>query len=450
MKQSYKFVSYLLTSAYKVIGVALSVVLFSSGISHAQSERSSIQLKGRPYFPVGVAGAPLDLLRTTSTGQFDFSLLFAKLKGANMNTFFPLFLASEEYNLSSPAVHEFAAHQCQARQADRKSGIGALRQSGLAVLLPAWTEVEESDKVLLDQPIEETGAAAQMETINACYQGIPILGYQTYDDAPIYGGVGVPLQKMWQFNRLMKQYSSAINPYVFAVHPTVDEVNSSMGNTAPWLADLLSANLPSYSTPQVADNIGLYRYPIPGGSPTDIGKAIDGLRNSSSSPTRPLIVLQGFGWHDLTAGSTERRPTTQETYFMAFQAIVHGAGGVMWWGANFIESSSALWKAITSTSRVINTISPWLVQPDSAVSVRASGVETLLKAPISGYSLLLVVNPSPSSVQTRITLAAPKPYTIIENLGWSQPPVVTKGSFTHNLEGYGVRLFSVRFSNAPN
>ncbi len=438
-----------LVCARKIIGFVLIVSLFLLGSAQAKDGQTPLLLNSQPYFPVGVAGAPIDLLRNTSDGQLDFSWMFTELKNAGMNTFLAVFLTSEEYNISHPAVHDFASYQCQARQADSKSGIGALRQSGLAVLLPAWTEVEEPDKILLNQPIDETVAATQLQTLNACYQGIPILGYQTYDDAPIYGDVGVPLQKMWQFNRLAKQYSSATNPYVFAVHPTIDEVSVNTGNSTPWLVDLLNANLPSYSTSQVADNIGLYRYPIPGRPAADVGKAIDGLRNSSSSPLRPLVVLQGFGWHDLTASSTERRPTAQETYFMAVQAIVHGAGGVMWWGANFIESSSELWEAIKLSSGVINAISPWLVQPDSTISVQAPGVETLLKTPLASYSLLLVVNPSPTPVRTRITLAAPKPYTIVENLGWGQPPVVTKGSFTHTLEGYGVRFFSVRFSDTP-
>jgi len=135
---------------------------------------------------------------------------------------------------------------------------------------------------------------------------------------------------------------------------------------------------------------------------------------------------------------------------MAFQALVHGAGGVMWWGANFIESSSELWTTIKLTSGVINAISPWLVQPDSTVSVQAPGVEALLKAPLDGYSLLIIVNPNSTPVQTQITLAAPKPYTVVENLGWGEPPLVTKGSFSHWLEGYGVRVFAIRFSDTPS
>lgn len=132
---------------------------------------------------------------------------------------------------------------------------------------------------------------------------------------------------------------------------------------------------------------------------------------------------------------------------MAFQAIVHGAGGIVWWGANFIESSSELWKGIKRSSWIINAVKKWLVQPDSSLAVRAPGFEALLKNPINGRYLLIVVNPQPTWRLAQISLPMPKPYATINIMFSGRKPFTTQGSFAHWIQGYGVRLFEVSFSD---
>ena len=226
--------AYKIAFAGKAFRLALLVALFLPGNAYAREGQTPLLLNGQPYFPVGVAGAPLDLLGTTPDGEIDFGRMFTELKDAGMNTFMPLFLTSEALNTSHDAIYEFLPSECHRRETSTKSGIGALRDSGLSVILPAWTEVEEASDIMLDRPFDEVKATQSLELFNDCYTGIPILGYQTYDDAPIYDGVGIPLAKMEQFHRLAKATSPALNPQVFAVYPTEQEVDSLTGGTARW------------------------------------------------------------------------------------------------------------------------------------------------------------------------------------------------------------------------
>ena len=57
-----------------------------------------------------------------------------------------------------------------------------------------------------------------------------------------------------------------------------------------------------------------------------------------------FMVLQGFGWAELSApdpASTRRvMPTFDQSRFMAYDAIVHGANGILYWGTHYTEKPS--------------------------------------------------------------------------------------------------------------
>jgi len=72
-------------------------------------------------------------------------------------------------------------------------------------------------------------------------------------------------------------------------------------------------------------------------------------RMQASAPGKAVwMVLQGFGWRDLREEKPEdkaegRRPRYHETRFMAFDAIVHGADAVLYWGTHYIDKPSPFW-----------------------------------------------------------------------------------------------------------
>jgi hypothetical protein len=136
---------------------------------------------------------------------------------------------------------------------------------------------------------------------------------------------------------------------------------------------------------------------------------------------------------------------------MAFQAVVHGAGGIVWWGANFISANSDLWQAIKRTARDLNSISGWLVEEDSPLQIQAVGLEVLLKQPATNGEkhLLIAVNPQPQTKHVELSLAAPKVFKSVRDILKQQPVEAPGGRFTETFEPYSVRLYEMTIADRP-
>jgi hypothetical protein len=73
---------------------------------------------------------------------------------------------------------------------------------------------------------------------------------------------------------------------------------------------------------------------------------------------RPVwMVLQGFGWrdiHEYPADAPEgagRRPSEAESRFMLYDAIAHGAHGVLYWGCNYAQEPPEFWEMLRGVVR---------------------------------------------------------------------------------------------------
>jgi len=97
-----------------------------------------------------------------------------------------------------------------------------------------------------------------------------------------------------------------------------------------------------------------------------------------SAPGKPVwMVLQGFGWADIHSYAPEitlemKRPTLWETRFMAYDAIVHGARGLIYWGTAYIEKDSELFNNLMTLGEEIQRLQPVLSAADAQETVRFS------------------------------------------------------------------------------
>lgn len=404
-----------------------------------------LRLNGAPFFPIGIVGAPLDLLGSNAKKP-DFDRMYRALEEAGVNLFYPQFLTSEQSNTSAAAVFDFIPDTCLARRADPASGLAALARTHLAVLLPAFVAVEKKQDVLEDRELDETFAALRLTTVRRAYEGIPIFGYQNYDDAPVVAGRGVPLRKLRQIRSLVASQRQGGEPYVFLVHPTVEATESMEdAGVKSVLTGMINSRLASYSAPDMADSVGLYIYPVPFLPPSVVGRAIDRMLPLQPGRLRPLVALQGFGFADNGAVRTARRPSATETRFMAYQAIVHHAGGIVWWGANFISSESTLWGDLKRTAGELAGLSGWLVQPDAGLVLTAPQAEVLLKRPQpdGNVCLLIVVNPLPQPLSTSVSVGPAQRITAAKDHFGGAREITADGALPVTLDGYGVGVFEV-------
>lgn len=167
---------------------------------------------------------------------------------------------------------------------------------------------------------------------------------------------------------------------------------------------------------KAADIVGCDIYPVPSqrtghSDLADTSLSAVGaytLRMQSSAPNKPVwMVLQGFGWADLDPAADarkreeQRRPTKDESRFMAYDAIVRGARGILYWGTSQIEKDSTLWNDLLDLAKELSQLQPVLSAPDSTLPLHISiepawgSVDrsvVILPKEVDGKLWLLIVN----------------------------------------------------------
>jgi len=181
-------------------------------------------------------------------------------------------------------------------------------------------------------------------------------------------------------------------------------------------------------------------------------------RMRKSAPGKPVwMVLQGFGWADidnsrLDADGNElnRRPRHHELRFMAYDAIVHGARGVLFWGTTAVEKDSELWGDVLDLGRELSGLQPVLSAPDADLAVEIAHGETLCSLDQGVCVLPKSVNGATWFIVVSEAERIPLQYTIhglasLEGQRYSDPAAertatVTDGSLTSSIRGRGVHL----------
>lgn len=93
-------------------------------------------------------------------------------------------------------------------------------------------------------------------------------------------------------------------------------------------------------------------------------------RMAAAAPGKPVwMVLQGFGWGDLhesKPAETFTRPTYQQSRYMAYDAIVHGARGILYYGTRHVrdvEEDSPFWQDLRRVVRELADLESQLAAP---------------------------------------------------------------------------------------
>ena len=167
---------------------------------------------------------------------------------------------------------------------------------------------------------------------------------------------------------------------------------------------------------------------------------------------RPVwMVLQGFSWHALRDDRQPQYPSFSQSRFMAYDAIVHGAQGLLYWGTEtiddpmFRQSLYAITSELaaiehyvkkTNLSPVPTRIIPDLFEPESI------GVKAMLGIHETD-SLLILVNKDPHrhlgvEIQGLEALNGQR----LHLLYGQEMQIPDKGSFITRMQANGVKIFA--------
>jgi hypothetical protein len=195
------------------------------------------------------------------------------------------------------------------------------------------------------------------------------------------------------------------------------------------------------------------------GWPTSVGLYTDRMR--AAAPGKSCVmVLQGFGWRDLQEASKRskdtavgRRPDYRESRFMAFEAIVHGANAIMYWGTAYIEKDSQLWKDLLKLVGELRALEPALVAPEfnpvpeaasdeTYGSVDGGGIRLMLKQTDEDY-VLIAVNETPHGVAFEVRkLPAQLEGRVLHRLWTNENVSVGGGAFRDGIRGMDVHVYA--------
>jgi len=179
---------------------------------------------------------------------------------------------------------------------------------------------------------------------------------------------------------------------------------------------------------EAADIVGCDIYPVPV-TPTQghsdlvnrqlscVGDYTERFR-AAGGKRAVWMVLQGFGWRDLNKPpadapkDTGRRPTRAESRFMLYDAIVHRARGVLYWGCNYAQEPPDFWKELCSVVREAANLGEVWAARDAAEQPTVSCAPTwgsLDRPPVAlakrhdGKTYVLVVNEHLDGLAVRLS-----------------------------------------------
>ena len=179
-----------------------------------------------------------------------------------------------------------------------------------------------------------------------------------------------------------------------------------------------------------------------------IGRLVD--RWDAISRGKPVwMVLQGFSWHKAKAGRKRLYPSYNQSRFMAYDAIVHGARGILYWGTQTIDDPLFRESLYAMTSE-LSALEPLLVGADQTVEVAVIddlfdapgiGVRGALKGNQADYLLILVNEDDHRHLGVDVTELEGLNGRTLHLLYGDEKVIVRKGGIVTRMQGHEVKVF---------
>ena len=189
-----------------------------------------------------------------------------------------------------------------------------------------------------------------------------------------------------------------------------------------------------------------------------IGRLVD--RWHAIGRGKPVwMVLQAFSWHTIRPERGRLYPSFAQSRFMAYDAIAHGARGILYWGSNEIDDP-AFRQSLYALTAEIAELEPFLLgtKQDTA---RARIVDDLFDPPGRGvrvalfrygseYLLILVNEDAHRHLGVDVTGLGVLDGRRLQLLYGSETVDVARGGFVTRLQGHEVKAFATnpRFASA--
>ncbi|NIA28425.1 MAG: hypothetical protein GWP06_00760 [Actinobacteria bacterium] len=188
---------------------------------------------------------------------------------------------------------------------------------------------------------------------------------------------------------------------------------------------------------------------------SQVGEYTDKMRRVAGKNKPVFMVLQGFSWEMLRkAGERDSSkilyPTFQQSRFMAYDAIIHGANGILYWGMSHTPQPSEFWTNLKRIVRELADLQNVLVARTEPLRVKKTyhetghsidaGVEIIAKkADNSVYLLSANADKNP----VKITLSGLTGFSRVDVLNENRNVPIRSGGFTDSFEPFAVHVYKL-------
>jgi len=173
-----------------------------------------------------------------------------------------------------------------------------------------------------------------------------------------------------------------------------------------------------------------------------------------AGPHRPVfMVLQGFAWEMLRKPADRDPkmilfPTRQQTRFMAVDAVINGATGILYWGTAHTPQPSPFWSDLKAVVRELADLQAVLSAPSEDLAIQKEyretghsvdrGVEILAKK-AGGRTYLLTANADKNPVN--VTLRGLRAFRSANVLRENRQVSIRQGAFTDTYKPFDVHIY---------
>lgn len=185
---------------------------------------------------------------------------------------------------------------------------------------------------------------------------------------------------------------------------------------------------------------------------SQVGDYAGKMRHVAGPGRAVFLVLQAFAWEALREKDRDPSmvlyPDRAQLRFMAWQAVVHGANGLVWWGLSYTPHDAPLWQDLRTVVRELASVKDALAARPLRLPLRIEYHETghsldrgleWTARPLGGDTLLVAVNADGNPVEA--TLSGLERFRRCEPVLGANSPAFVGGRLRERFEPFGARVW---------
>ncbi len=189
--------------------------------------------------------------------------------------------------------------------------------------------------------------------------------------------------------------------------------------------------------------------------PSQVGEYVDKMKRVGEGKKPVFMVLQAFAWEMLRPPADRDTsmvlyPTYRQSRYMAWDAIVHGANGILYWGRAYTPPGTPFLSDLARVTRELASLQAILTERDEEINFHITyhetghsvdaGVEMILKKHGKLY-YLITVNSDKNPL--RVTLNGMEEFRRARVLTENRSLTIRDGALTDTYKPFDVHIYEL-------